>query len=61
MYKPTPISAVSKFDKKFSAYKQASLVCSVFSGRSRPPMTQVFSIISSFLYKKRKGKGSGFI
>jgi len=27
-----------------------SLVCSVFSGRSRPPMTPVFSIMSSFLY-----------
>jgi len=26
------------------------LVCCAFSGRSRPPMTQVFSIMSSFLY-----------
>ena len=27
-----------------------SLVCSAFSGRSRPPMTPVFSAIRSFLY-----------
>ena len=27
-----------------------SLECSAYSGRSRPPMTPVFSVISSFLY-----------
>jgi len=33
-----------------TATRDVSLVCSAFSGRSRPPMTPVFSIMSSFLY-----------